>query len=145
MNLSLPVPVQAQYWNGSNFVTNTYDNCTAIAADNVAMGNYQLNLTPCETAVSLSSPLLNGSTILNLGSPGATHNGSVDLTVNLAGASTGKTCLVSGGGQSAAVVAGMSWLQGKWSGSSYTVDPVARATFGVYRNANQFIFMQEKY
>ncbi|MDA8327406.1 MAG: polymer-forming cytoskeletal protein [Betaproteobacteria bacterium] len=164
VNLPLPVPMQAQYWNGTNFVTNVADNCTDIAAGNIVMGNYQKNLAPCKTAAAISNPLLGGKGNLTLSAPGAGNNGSVDLAVNLAPLANGQTCsapdgsicltasppndqtcLISGGTQSTSSVAGLSWLQGKWSGTSYDLDPIARATFGIYKNANQFIFMREMY
>lgn len=142
--LDLPVAIQTQYWNGTNFVTNHADNCTRIVASNVAMGNYQQNLAPCKSAVSISGALIKGLGILLLSAPGASNNGSVDLTINLASAS-GNTCLTAGGSASPSTSAAQSYLQGKWNGNSYTLNPVARATFGVYTNANQFIFLQELY
>jgi len=36
-----------------------------------------------------------------------------------------------------------SWLQFNWTGA--LGNPKARATFGVYRNANEFIYMRESY
>ena len=146
--LNLPVPLQAQYWNGANFIVNAADNCTRLNASSIAMGNYTKNLTPCATALSLGSPLINGIGNLKLLAPGANRNGSVDLTVNLQAAAPpagSLTCLTTGTTQSPVAAAGLSYLQGKWSGTNYNVDPVVRATFGVYKNANEFIFMREMY
>lgn len=146
--LNLPVPMQAQYWNGANFIVNTADNCTRLNANTIAMGNYTKNLAPCATALSLGTPLLNGIGNLKLLAPGANRNGSVDLTVNLQAApppAGSLTCLTTGTTQSPVTAAGLSYLQGKWSGTNYNVDPVVRATFGVYKNANEFIFMREMY
>lgn len=146
--LNLPIPMQAQYWNGANFIVNTADNCTRLSANTIAMGNYTKNLAPCATALSLGNPLLNGIGNLKLLAPGTNRNGSVDLTVNLqaAPAPAGSlTCLTTGTTQSPVTAAGLSYLQGKWSGTNYNVDPVVRATFGVYKNANEFIFMREMY
>ncbi|HET9112988.1 MAG TPA: DUF6701 domain-containing protein [Burkholderiales bacterium] len=146
--LNLPVPLQAQYWNGANFIVNAADNCTRLNASSIAMGNYTKNLTPCATALSLGSPLINGIGNLKLLAPGANRNGSVDLTVNLQAAAPpagSLTCLTTGTTQSPVTAAGLSYLQGKWSGTNYNVDPVVRATFGVYKNANEFIFMREMY
>jgi hypothetical protein len=37
-------------------------------------------------------------------------------------------------------------LQGLWyPGISYNNDPGARATFGVYKGANEFIYLRENY
>jgi hypothetical protein len=144
--LDLPIPAEAQYWNGTVFVTNTADNCTVISATNIAMGNYLPNLSACETAISISGRLSAGKSNLKLVKPGAGNNGSVDLTVNLGITATGQTCVVPlPATQQAAVAANQSYLQGKWTGTSYNQNPHARATFGVYKNANEFIYMREMY
>jgi MSHA biogenesis protein MshQ len=45
----------------------------------------------------------------------------------------------------ASTASSLSFLQGAWCGATYTNDPTARATFGIYRNSNQFIYQQENY
>src|SRR6185369_10925183 len=52
---NLPVALEAQYWNGSAFVTNAADQCTTLASGIVAMCNYQRNLAACETAITATS------------------------------------------------------------------------------------------
>jgi len=144
--LDLPIPAEAQYWNGTVFITNTADNCTVITATNIAMGNYLSNLSACETAISISGRLSAGKSNLKLVKPGAGNNGSVDLTVNLGTTATGQTCVAPlPATQQAAVAANQTYLQGKWAGTSYNQNPHARATFGVYKNANEFIYMREMY
>ena len=39
--LAMPIPIEAQYYNGNGFTTNVLDNCTTITAANVGIGNYQ--------------------------------------------------------------------------------------------------------
>ncbi|MHB1333360.1 MAG: DUF6701 domain-containing protein [Sulfuriferula sp.] len=144
--LDLPIPVEAQYWNGNVFVTNTADNCTTITAANIAMGNYLPNLSPCMTAISVSGRLSGGkSSNLKLVKPGAGNNGSVDLTVNLGATASGQTCVAPPTTQQSVTAANQSYLQGKWSGTNYNQNPQGRATFGVYKNANEFIYMREMY
>ena len=47
---------------------------------------------------------------------------------------------------SATSAGNLPYLQGNWSGSGvYDRDPSARATFGIYNNAREFIFLQENY
>jgi len=44
--------------------------------------------------------------------------------------------------------AALSYLQSLWAsppGTSYQNDPTARATFGVYKGANEFIYLRENY
>jgi len=126
--LDLPVPMSSQYWNGTTFALNTADNCTTIAAGDIGLGNYQKNLASGETAVSISGRFSGGNSNLKLSQPGAGNNGSVDLTVDLSAAG-----------------ADQSYLQGKWLGANYDQNPVARATFGVYKSADEFIYMREIY
>ena len=144
--LDLPVPMEAQYWNGTAFAINTADNCTLIAANNITMGNYQKNLAACEAAISISGPLSGGKSNLRLVKPGVGNNGSVDLTVNLGAASSGQTCVAPlPTTQQPATAANQSHLQGNWSGSNYDQNPGGRATFGVYKGNNSFIFQRENY
>jgi len=50
-----------------------------------------------------------------------------------------------GGGTVAAAGANRTYLQGNWTGGSYTVNPAARATFGVYKGAEEIIFVRENF
>jgi len=133
--LNLPIPLETQYWNGSSYARNLLDNCSAIAASGIAMGSYKNNLAACETQVGYSSgagAFVNGvSNFLRLTKPGATNSGSVDLTINLNGAS-GSTC--TSASSSAATNANMSWLG---------TNPVSRATFGIYKSP--IIYLRENY
>ena len=69
-------------------------------------------------------------------------NGSVDVSLNLTAGSAGASCTA---GMPATTGSGRSYLQGAWCSTSYVNDPTARATFGVYRNADQFIYQRENY
>ena len=126
--LDLPVPLGTQYWNGTTFVANAADNCTSIAAANITLGNYQKNLTAGATTVVISGRFNAGKSNLKLTKPGAGKNGSVDLTVDLSAAGVNKT-----------------FLQGKWSGTNYDQNPTGRASFGIYKNGDEFIYMREIY
>jgi len=146
--ITMPIPMTTEYWNGSAFVTNNFDHCTggtaaAIAAANIAIGNPQNGLT----AAMVSPPVLGGAFTAGRGSlrlqaPGAGRRGSVDVSVNLSGVTAGASCTA---GMPASTASSLSFLQGAWCGATYTNDPTARATFGIYRNSNQFIYQQENY
>ena len=60
--LALPVPLTAQYWNGQGFVTNTVDNCTALAAPTLAFFAQTADnqLASGETSATLNSPFVAG-------------------------------------------------------------------------------------
>ncbi|MBI4937717.1 MAG: hypothetical protein HY846_05800 [Nitrosomonadales bacterium] len=132
--LNLPVPVQAQFWNGTAFVTNTADNCTALAANSIA-----LTTPPAGVGVSAGITLSAGAGSLILTKPTTPAKVSVDLCVDLGADPAGGTVC-------SATSAARSYLQGIWPlGANYNNDPAARATFGVYKGGNEFIYLRENY
>ncbi|BBP01372.1 hypothetical protein SFSGTM_20800 [Sulfuriferula nivalis] len=116
--LNLPVPMVAQYYNGTSFVTNTLDNCTTVPVPTTPTASNGLS-TSLTTTAALSSPFIAGNGNLQLSKPNA--KGYVDITINAP-----------------------TWLQYNWKGTGLT-KPTARATFGIYKNANEFIYMREMY
>lgn len=140
--LDLAVPMEAQYWNGTAFLTNTADHCTRLTAAQITLGGYKKNLVACEAVTSLSGRFSAGKSKLKLIKPGAGNNGSVDVTVNLGTSATGNSCAPVA---APAIAADQSYLQGNWAGSGFDQNPRARATFGVYKNSNEFIFLREMY
>ncbi|MHB1083580.1 MAG: DUF6701 domain-containing protein [Thiobacillus sp.] len=141
--LSLPVPIETQFWNGSGFTRNTADACTQLAANNVALSTWRPPLNACETSVSLAGRFVAGQGNLRLSAPNPAHKGSVDLTVLLGATGAGSTCV--SGAVAAAVPASQSWLQGRWSGGMYNQNPAARASFGLYRGSKSLIYIRELY
>jgi hypothetical protein len=118
--LPLPINVTAQYWNGTSYVTNTLDNLSSFAPSDVIFSNPQKFLAINETSV-VTPPV------------------SVVFTGGMANYRLAKP---SGG-------------DGKYNGS---VDMIvnalsaylpsantARATFGVYKGNNEFIYLRENY
>lgn len=133
--LDLPIPILVQYWNGTLFGTHTQDSCTTLTSPNV-----NLTKSPPTLATSLSPATISfvsGIGSMKLLKPSAT--GSVDLCVDLGSDPVGGTVC-------SATLAGKNYLQGKWApGTAWNNDPKARATFGVYKNANEFIYLREVY
>jgi MSHA biogenesis protein MshQ len=136
--LALPVPLEAQYWNGLSYIRNQSDSCTVVPVSSITMGNYRINLSgspACETQLGYSSgtgTFINGvSKFLRLTKPGVGNNGSVDLTLNLNSAS-GNSC--NAASPSAATAAGISW---------FGTNPVSRATFGIYKTP--IIYFRENF
>lgn len=141
---NLPVAVEAQYWDGARFATNTSDQCTSLPTTIVAMGNYQRNLAACETGLTAATlRLSSGRGYFTLIKPGAGNSGSVDIDLQLGTAATGSTCIGTGGSATAASAGSLAWLQGKWSGSSYDKNPSARASFGQYKSP--LIYLRESF
>ena len=148
--LDLPIPMRAEYWNSATgmFSPSVTDNCTPISCTNVNLLNYKGGVTSgnmpttnilvgnsCATPITLNA----GAGKLKLLKPTATVSpkGSVEVCVDL-GADASNVCNRTPVGQT--------WLQGIWRGSAgYNDDPWCRASFGVYKNANEFIYFREMY
>ncbi len=145
--LDLPIPIQTQYWNGSLFVTNADDSCTTLGSDNIGLGNYKKNLNSGETAFSSATITFAAGvgTNLKLTKPNLGNSGSVDLVIDLGTTTTPAMCPTWTPVTAPTAGAGMSYLRGAWCGGAYDRDPTARATFGVHRNANEFIYLREMY
>jgi len=155
--LDLPLSLSTQYYDGNFFVSNTADSCTTLLGSDLRFGflGATPNLVACETAINpggtiffvggkasaTASPTL---TPVKLAKPGSGNDGAVDITINLNGIA-GNRCTAVGVAGPAATNANKPWLQGNWSGGAYTVDPTGRATFGIFKNADQFLYFREVY
>ncbi len=143
--LNLPIPSQAEFWNGNTFVLNTDDMCTSFGASNVFLRNHSGGITATNMGtanIDVDSVPFNmgkGSLVLKKPSPTPTAKGKVEVCVRLDSSVTSTSC-------AATVSAGLPWLQGRWYGSStsYIDDPVVRATFGVY-GGGPVIYIREVY
>lgn len=132
--LPLPMQLEAQYWNGTAYVRNTADNCTAIPLLSVVLKGYKRNLNACETRLSAGAAMNRGVLGLLLSAPGVGNTGSVDVEVNLGANTSGdKTCT------SPLEVPAIDGVL-PWFGS---VDPLARATFGIYKTP--VVYMRESF
>lgn len=141
---NLPVAVEAHYWDGARFATNTSDQCTSLPTGIVAMGNYQRNLAACETGLTAATlKLSSGRSYFTFLKPGSGNSGSVDISLQLGTSATGSTCVGTGSSAIAASAGSLTWLQGKWSGSSYDQNPSARASFGQYKSP--LIYLRESF
>jgi hypothetical protein len=89
-NRALKLPLTAQYWNGSAFVTNTLDSCTRVSSSNLSAGNLRKQLLAADIVMSPASVTVSGSSpsYLTLAAPGAGRVGSVDIALALGSAST---------------------------------------------------------
>jgi MSHA biogenesis protein MshQ len=133
--LKLPIPIQTQYWNGTSFVTNTADNCTTLLTTNI-----KLTAPPAGVSATVGGALSSGVGSLILSPPSPAANAVVNLCVDLGADPAGGIVCV------APASANLPYLQGLWApGTSYNNDPVARATFGVYKGPSEFIYLRENY
>jgi MSHA biogenesis protein MshQ len=123
--LALPVPLSAQYWNGQGFVTNTADNCTALAAPALTFYAQTADnrLASGETTASFNATLAAGLGDLRLSAPGAGNFGFLDLAVSAP-----------------------DWLKYNWDGvGGYDDSPRARAAFGKRKGSDKVIIRREIY
>lgn len=144
--LPLRVPVEAQYWNGTFFITNVADTCTTLVAGNVGLGNYIGNLGAGETTVTaITSPLSAGRGAITLSAPGNGNNGSVDVAVNLGAGAAADACPAAPPFVPAAVAGNKAYLRGNWCTppGTYTKDPAARVRFGIQRSSDEAIYIRE--
>jgi MSHA biogenesis protein MshQ len=146
--LRLPIPMETQFWNGTGFVTNIADNCTNIDSTNVGLGNFQAPLAAATPTITpVAGAFVAGRKTITLAAPGAGNNGAVTVAVNLGSTTTidtTNTCLTSWTGNAPAA-ANLPYLRGQWCGANYDRYPTVRATFGIYRNTDRFIYQQENY
>jgi MSHA biogenesis protein MshQ len=155
--LDLPLPLSIEsYTSAGVFATNPDDSCTTLLGSNLRFAYVAgtPNLTACETAINPAGTInffqgRASSTSASLApikliKPGSGNDGAVDVTVNLNGAS-GNTCTAVGVASPAATNANKPWLLGNWGTTTYTANPTGRATFGLFKSADQFIYLREVY
>lgn len=118
--LRLPISVTAQYWDGTTYVTNALDNNSTFAATDV-------------TFVSYTAPL----SAANYPNSGATSVTPASV-VFVNGAASYKLAKP-GSGNNGSVDMTVNSL------SAYLPSNTSRATFGVYKGNNEFIYLREAY
>ena len=140
------VPLETQYWNGTGFVRNTDDSCTTLNREHLALSAYTLSLNACETAMLPASVAFSaGQASVPIAAAGTGNTGSVLLTPILGATSGEQYCPAKGGAEAPVASAARSYLQGRWTGAGWNENPAARASFGVYGQARNFIFYRENY
>ena len=156
--LDLPLPLSIEsYTSAGVFATNTNDSCTTLLGSDLRFSFQSGNLVACETAVNpgttvyfvggkASSTAPPTYTPARLTKPGSANDGSVNIGVNLNGVvGTVGRCTAVGAAGATATNANKPWLQGNWGTASYTSDPLGRATFGLFKSADEFIYLHEVY
>jgi len=118
--LPLMINVAAQYWSGATYVTNILDNNTAFAAADVIFGNYTKNLNAANYPNSGATAVTPASVVF--------VNGAASYRLAKPGA-----------GNNGSVDMTVNAL------SAYLPSNTARATFGVYKGNNEFIYLREAY
>ncbi len=126
--LPLPVPLRAEYWDGSAFVPHPADQCSALPLADLLLAPSPGTLVT--TAQITNVPLAAGDAGLTLSAPGAGQTGTVDLVYDLSSSSG----------------ADLTWLLGDWDGDgAFLENPAGRATFGIYAGSDRIIFVRDAY
>ncbi len=120
----LSMPMKVEYFDGSNFLLNSADNCTVINDADLTVTSA---LSGGISTVTVNSPTaVNGVLNIDLTPPGAGNTGDIlispDLNVSLD-----------------------AWLQFNWDGIAGDEDPSATATFGIYEGDSKQIFYRQIY
>lgn len=125
--LNLAMTAQAQYYDGTNFILNSNDNCTVMNSGLISFDQWTESLSIGDTQVlTINNPnLISGDAALVLQAPNSINtaddnNGSVRVTTNVP-----------------------SYLQFDWDGVAGNENPVGIATFGIYRGDDRIIFWRE--
>ncbi|MCX7628540.1 MAG: hypothetical protein N2Z69_09055, partial [Methylophilaceae bacterium] len=139
--LPLPIPFSLEYYNAGSWTKNLLDTCTSITASSFALAFPPApsnHLAACETAMAItgSAPGFQPK----LFAPGAGNDGWTDVTLNLGATASGSACMAQGASAVPATTVNAPWLQ--YPGNS---NPTSRATFGLYKNANELIYLRENY
>lgn len=139
--LALPVPMQAEYFDGTAFIVNGDDDCSAIAATDLVLdssveatqtdGTIDVsNNAGCadgtSTATIANTPEIeDGLAGLSLSAPGASCTGKVEISIDLN-------------------AIGLDWLRFNWvGGGAPDEDPSGEAAFGIYKGEDEFIYRRE--
>ena len=121
----LTVVGQAQYFDGTQFVTNVDDSCTPLTIASVptlTLSNFTGNLSALDTV--LTTPLVptSGVAAFILSAPGVNHEGTVQLEFS-----------------------SPSWLQYDFNGDTVADNAKATATFGVFSGKKPVIYWRQSF
>ncbi|MBT9488700.1 MAG: hypothetical protein IV093_14415 [Rubrivivax sp.] len=145
---ALALPATLQRWGGSSYETHSDDSCTTVPVGAVSFGNLRRSLSTADTAASGPIVFSAGRGTLRLAAPGGGRSGTVDVALSLGSSATDASCLqpwAPGSGDAATAGANLAHLRSAWCGSSHDKDPAARASFGLPRGANTWVYRRENY
>jgi MSHA biogenesis protein MshQ len=119
----LEMPVQTEYFDGSNFILNSDDNCTNLAITDPPFtpSNWADNLDAGDADPNLINNIISGIGLIRFDAAGVGNEGSVDYDYTAD-----------------------SWLQTENDGDgSYTDNAKGKVTFGQYRGNDRMIYWRE--
>jgi len=119
--LDLPMSATVQYYNGTNWLTSLTDSVTSLT---LGLSNYQCK-TGCAwttTPTPAGGPVISGILSFKLSKPSGGGTGSVDVSISAP-----------------------NYLLAGSNGAAVNPSIAGRATFGVYKGNNEFIYLRETY
>ena len=120
----LPLPMQVEYFNGTEFVLSSNDDCTSYDAANISTINTNTtnSLDPALTSGQggIGSFISGKTQEIELKAPGARNRGDLRVSYDA-----------------------YDWLKFDWNNSGTYQNPSAIATFGLYRGNDRIIYMRE--
>lgn len=135
---TLPVPLQAQYWNGSRFITNPEDSfssfdsthyCTEMIWPNESDKGDNVRLTGVGT-------LVDGASSAIVATQNTPNREQIEIWLRLDASASSATCNGTNNGQT--------WLMYDWDQNQINEEnPSAVVTFGIYRGNDRVIFRGE--
>ncbi|WP_432579515.1 DUF6701 domain-containing protein [Vibrio sinus] len=132
---TLTVPLAAEYWNGSNFITNTDDSSTSFNASNFCQENIWSSQTN-NGSLTGSGTVSSGESRSIKASQTVSDREQIKFWLTLSSARMTSSC----GG----TTNNLSWLQYDWvSSSSGEEDPYSIITFGIHRGNDKVLFRGE--
>lgn len=127
--LKMIIPLEVQYYNGAGFVTNTNDSCTPLTSANFAVSGFTQNIQSNELSFTYPVSFANGKQTIIMNKPSGgdgAYNGSFNITYNLGSANT-------------------PYLLGKWTGSTYSENPIAKIILSRQANKSRVFFLKDSY
>lgn len=123
--LDLKVPLRAEYWNSSTFITNSNDSACpgsqfVVADFTISDADSSDSLTPASLSSVTYQSLVSGTGSLTLGAPNASGPLNINLSVP-------------------------NWLKYDFDGNASDDTPTAQAFFGQYRGNDRIIYWREQF
>lgn len=138
--VDLSVPMLAEYFNGSSFITNTDDQCS-VASVAISDALSSDALLPANTCIWDTNGLSGGAKCTTAAPAGESYVEGASLAAgsfNLYLKAPGQT------GPLSVTATVANWLTYNWQGAG-AVNPSATATFGIYKGNSKLIFFKEVY
>ncbi len=154
--LPVPVPMRTEYFDGTSFITNTDDNCTALsladhlrlsnldtAGGDVQAGDATMDIAPGNNNTSITvfnSPLISGNAAARFSAPGSGNVGFVNIAGNLNCLEPTIACV--GPNTFPHLLYDWADVDGLGDGP-YDGNPTGRVDFGVYEGPRTHIYTRE--